>query len=466
MGVAISNWKLARAVSLQGYLGVVSGTGIAQIMIARLMDGDSEGHIRRALSHFPFQASVERILARYYISKPRTPKIPYKRPPMWSLKPPKALEELTVISSFVEAFLAKEGHGQMLGFNLLEKIQMPTMASLYGAMLAKTDVVIMGAGIPVQIPGILDKLACHQTVSYRLDVSGATPDDNYQLHFNPRSLFPEMGKKLGVLVRPYFLPIISSVVLAKSLIKRSTGKIDGFIVEAPSAGGHNAPPRGSLRLDEHGEPIYGKKDEVELNEIKALGLPFWLAGGYDSPKKLKQALDAGASGIQVGTAFGYCSESGMDETLKNRIIRKVLEHKIKVRTDILASPTHYPFKVVQLEGSLSDPKVYQNRPRLCDHGLLRQAYKQADGNVGFRCPAEPLDQYLAKGGKPEDSLGKTCLCNNLIATAGYPQHRKDGYVEPALATAGDHLPAIGKYIKPGQSSYTAKDVLEYLNKPE
>ena len=462
MGVAISDWNLARAVSMQGHLGVVSGTGIALIMIARLMDGDRGGHMRRALSHFPFQESAQRILDSYYVPEPKTPQPPYKRSSMWTLNPPKSLNELTVAANFVEVFLAKEGHQNAVGLNLLEKLQMPAMASLYGAMLAGVNFVIIGAGIPVQIPGILDKLADHQAVSYRLDVVGATGEDDYRIHFDPQAIFPGVVENMGRLTRPYFLPIISSVVLAKALIKRATGKIDGFVIEAPTAGGHNAPPRGPLRLDEKGEPLYGKKDMVDLNRIKQLGLPFWIGGGYDSPEKLREALDAGAAGIQVGTAFGYCAESAMDEKLRSRIIEKVLKQEITVRTDPLVSPTGFPFKVVQLEGTLSEPEVYQNRVRLCDTGMLRQIYKRADGTLGLRCPAEPVAQYLAKGGKLQDVAERSCLCNNLSVTAGYPQHRKDGYVEPPIVTAGDGLVTIGKYIKPGHHSYTIQDVLDYL----
>jgi nitronate monooxygenase len=312
LGVAISDWKLARVVSMQGHLGVVSGTGIALIMISRLMGGDVGGHIHRALSHFPFQEPVRHIFDEYFVPEPKTPQSPYKRPPMWTLNPSKALNELTVIANFVEVFLAREGHQNAVGLNLLEKVQMPTMASLYGAMLAGVNYVIMGAGIPMQVPGILDKLADHRAVSYRLDVLGAAREDDYRIHFDPQAIFPGVAKKVGRLIRPFFLPIVSSVVLAKALIRRATGRIDGFVVEAPTAGGHNAPPRGPLRLDEKGEPIYGEKDVVDLNRLKQLGLPFWLAGGYDSPEKLQQALDAGAAGIQVGTAFAYCAESGME----------------------------------------------------------------------------------------------------------------------------------------------------------
>jgi len=462
MGVAISDWNLARTVSMQGQLGVVSGTGIHLIMAARLMEGDIGGHVRRALNHFPFQEPVQRILKKYFIPKPKTPRSPYKRPPMWTLNPSKTLNELTVISNFVEIFLAKEGHQNPVGLNLLEKIQMPTMASIYGAMLAGVDFIIMGAGIPVQIPGILDKLANHLEVNYRVDVKGSTSDNDHRLGFDPRAIFSEAVEKIQKLTRPSFLPIISSVVLAKSLIRRSTGKVDGFIVEGHTAGGHNAPPRGALTLDEKGEPIFGEKDTPDLQKIKELGLPFWLAGGFDSPKKLQEALNAGAAGIQVGTAFAFCDESGMDEAIKRRVIQKVIDEEVEVHTSPQVSPTGYPFKVVQLENTMSDPVVYSRRVRLCDIGLLREPYLRADNTLGFRCSAEPEDQYLKKGGKPDELVGKGCLCNNLCASAGHPQYRGDGFVEQPLVTSGKGLPTIGKFFKPGHRSYSAKDVLDYI----
>jgi nitronate monooxygenase len=462
MGVAISDWNLAKAVSMQGQLGVVSGTGIHMILIARLMDGDLGGHIRRSLSHFPFQEPVQRILEKYFIPEAKEKDAPYKRPPMWTLKPPIELNELTVIANFVEVFLAKEGHQNPVGINLLEKLQMPTMASLYGAMLAGVDFVIMGAGIPLQIPGILDKLINHEKVSYRIDVLNSSSEDDFQLHFDPQAIFADAAEKIKDLTRPYFLPIISSVVLAKTLIRRSTGKVDGFVVEGHIAGGHNAPPRGTMQLDENGEPIFGEKDTPDLAKIKEFGLPFWLAGGYDTPEKLQEAQEAGATGIQVGTAFAFCDESGMDESLKHSAIQKVVAEEAVVLTDPFVSPTGYPFKVVQMEGTMSDPEVYNQRARLCDVGLLRSLYKKDDDTIGYRCPAEPAEQYLKKGGQPKDLEGRGCLCNNLGASAGFPQHRSDGYVEQPLVTSGKGLPTLGQFFRPGQRSYSAKDVIDYL----
>ena len=135
MGVAISDWQLAKAVSQLGQLGVVSGTGVSRVLVSRLMDGDLNGHARRALASFSLLEPVQNILKRYYISGGKTPETPYKTPAAYSIHPPKSLDQLTAIANFVEVFLAKEGHSGLVGINLMEKVQMPNLASLYGAML-------------------------------------------------------------------------------------------------------------------------------------------------------------------------------------------------------------------------------------------------------------------------------------------------------------------------------------------
>ncbi len=462
MGVAISTWELAKAVSIQGHLGVISGTGIGIVLAARLSDGDLSGDVRRALSHFPFQDSVKRILDRFYVPGGLAEGQPYKRPPMWTMKPSQAINEITVVANFVEVFLAKEGHSNPVGINLLEKVQMPNMASLYGAMLAGVDVVIMGAGIPIQIAGILDKLKNHHKVDYRLDVLETDAEDDFRLEFDPEAVFPGIAEKLGALKRPLFFPIISSVVLAQALLKRSSGELNGFVIEAPTAGGHNAPPRGAMQLNDKGEPIYTQKDEVDLEKIKKLGLPFWLAGGYGNQEGLPKALELGAAGIQVGTAFAYCNESGMMPHIKQTVLQQVLDGTAEVFTDPRVSPTGFPFKVAQIEGTISEQSVYEERGRICDIGYLRHLYKREDGKIGFRCPSEPVDDYLRKGGDEADTVGRGCLCNNLGAIAGYGQRRKDGYIEPPIVTSGDALEQLTAIIPPGQTSYSAKDVVDYL----
>ncbi|MBI5966065.1 MAG: nitronate monooxygenase [Chloroflexi bacterium] len=465
MGVAISDWRLAKAVSKLGQLGVVSGTGVSRVLASRLMDGDLSGNVRRALSNFSIPEPVQNIINRYYTPGGKTPETPYKTPVAYSIRPQKFLDQLTAIANYVEVFLAKEGHSGLVGINLLEKVQMPNLASLYGAMLAGVDVVLMGAGIPTQVAGILDKLSNHEPVSYRVDVHGAEKDDDHRIHFDPENIFPGIAKLVGKLKRPKFLPIISSVVLAQALIKRSEGPVDGFVIEGPTAGGHNAPPRGAVNLNEKGEPIYGDKDVVDLEKMKQLGLPFWLAGGYGNPQQVQAALSAGAAGVQVGTAFSLCDESGMEPELKKRMLRKVLDEEAEVFTSPLVSPTGFPFKVAQLEGTLSDPEAYQARNRICDLGFLRILYKRENGTIGYRCAAEPVDDFVKKGGVEEDTVNRSCLCNNLLSTAGFPQTRKDGYVEQPIITSGDDLVSAGQFIREGKTSYSAEDVVRYLLGP-
>ena len=458
MGVGISNWRLARAVAREGQLGVVSGTALDQLLTRRLQDGDPGGHMRRGLDHFPVRAMAERIWSRYFIPGGKDARAPYAELPKPTLDSPPELTELCVVANFVEVFLARQGHDGLVGINYLEKIQIPHLPSLYGAMLAGVGVVLMGAGIPLKIPGAHDLLARHEPATYPLYVTGARPDDAYHVTFDPAIIFTE---KPAPLTRPKFLAIISSDVLALTLQRKANGRVDGFIVEGPTAGGHNAPPRGKLQLTPGGEPVYGERDRVDLDKLKAIGLPFWLAGGYGSPEKLEDALSLGAEGVQVGTAFALCEESGLRDDYRAEIIRHLSTDGVRVFTGPLASPTGFPFKVASLAGTLSEPEVVAARPRICDLGYLREPYRLDDGNIGWRCPAEPVNVYVSKGGAAGDAEGRKCICNALVATAGHPQVRAGKYEEPGIMTAGDDLTAARRFLKNG-GRYTAADVLASL----
>ena len=59
-----------------------------------------------------------------------------------------------------------------MGINFLEKVQLPHLASIYGAMLAGVGYVLMGAGIPLHIPGVLDAYADGPAREYKLAVTG------------------------------------------------------------------------------------------------------------------------------------------------------------------------------------------------------------------------------------------------------------------------------------------------------
>jgi NAD(P)H-dependent flavin oxidoreductase YrpB (nitropropane dioxygenase family) len=458
MGVGVSGWPLARAVSQRGQLGVVSGTGLAILLARRLNSGDVGGHLRRALAQFPVPAMAQRVLERYFVEGGKPPEQPYPPTERPQIQFSQGFIDLTVLANFAEVWLAKEGHEGVVGINYLEKMQIPTLPSLLGAMLAGVDYVLMGAGIPRFIPGVLDAFAEGRAAELRIDVEGAAAGESFVTRLDPAAV---LGMKLP-LRRPRFLAVIASAVLAATLARKSNGRVDGFVVEGPTAGGHNAPPRGVLQLSPQGAPVYGERDQVDLGALRKLELPFWLAGGYAHPQRLQEAMAAGAAGIQVGTAFAFCNESSTRSDIKRRAIQMSREGNVHVFTDPHASPTGFPFKVMQMQGTQSQADVYGRRQRVCDLGYLRQPYRQADGSVGYRCSAEPVDAYVAKGGDAEATPGRQCLCNTLFATIGFGQLRAGGEAESPVVTAGDDAAHLTRFIPAGQDCYSAADVIAYL----
>jgi nitronate monooxygenase len=282
------------------------------------------------------------------------------------------------------------------------------------------------------------------------------------MHFNPRQY---LDADLPPLKRPRFLSIISSNTLAITMLKKANGRVDGFVVETPVAGGHNAPPRGAMQLSPSGEPIYGERDVVDLPRLRELNVPFWLAGGYGTPDMIRHALEQGAAGVQVGTAFAFSLESGLDPDIRRRLLASAVDGSARVFTDPLASPTGYPFKVALLENSASEASVFAARPRICDLGYLREPYRTPEGEVGYRCASEPVTIYESKGGALPETVGRKCVCNALLANIGMPQTRKGNRTEAALVTTGDDLVSIPQFLPPGQLEYTVSDVLKVLLPP-
>ncbi len=414
--------------------------------------------MRRAMDHFPYPHIAHRVLEQFYISGGKRPHEAFGPLPLPRVPLTDDLAELTVLANFAEVYLAKSGHHGLVGVNYLEKIQIPTLPSLYGAMLAGVDYVLMGAGVPRAIPGILDRFANGEGASLAVDVAGLAAGEQVLCEFDPQKLFGAAPR----LRRPQFIAIVSSSSLAQALARKSSGQVNGFVVEGPSAGGHNAPPRGPLHLNDRGEPIYTDRDAPDLERIRELNLPFWMAGLFADPQRLAEARSLGAEGVQVGTAFAFCEESGLTPELKQRVIEAAISGQVDVVTAAQLSPTGFPFKVVQLEGTLSDAATYDSRRRGCDLGYLRSAYRQPDGTVGYRCPAEPVSQYVSKGGDVADTCGRVCLCNGLLAAIGLGKRCAEGEIEKPVLTAGEDVRHVARFLKLPSHTYSAADVLDYL----
>ncbi|WP_330332723.1 nitronate monooxygenase [Streptomyces sp. NBC_00536] len=512
MGVGVSGWRLARAVARTGQLGVVSGTALDVVLARVLQTGDPGGHARRALAAFPLPELARAALDCYFREDGAAgDTAPMRTTPRLRATGGGQAEVLTVLGNFVEVWLAKEGHEGTVGINYLEKIQLATAPAMFGAILAGADYVCVGAGVPGHIPALATRLARYEPVVSRIRVEGdEEPLDHL---FDPRALLaprqatfapsrrpartlaapaespstsstsasgrhaesthrtpllegqtlPDAalaGHLPGPLRRPKVLAIVSLPVLAAYLARDAATRPDGFVIETSSAGGHSAPPRGPMTLDGAGEPVYGPRDHPDLAKMAALGLPFWLAGGQASPEALAAARAQGAAGVQIGSAFALCEESGMARHLREELLERARAGTLVVRNDPAASPTAFPFKVAELAGTVSDPEVAAARRRVCDLGFLRTPVRGPRG-LAYRCAAEPVAAYVRKGGDAAATEGRQCLCNGLLATIGLAQRRPGGRVEPPLVTIGKDLSFLPE-LSPDASPYTAADVVSWL----
>jgi len=457
MGIAVSSWQLAREVSLAGQLGVVSGTALDGVLARTLADGDIGGHMRRALEHFPSPAMAQRVLDSYFIEGGREADKPYRPHPTLTISPGRGAIELSLVGNFAEVWLAKEGHDGVVGINMLEKIQTANASAILGAMLADVDYVIMGAGVPREIPRLLTEFASGRTGHLTVDVAGST-----KVHRASLDPVTYLGHELPKLRRPQFLAIVSVHVLATYLNKDPEIRPDGFVVEGPRAGGHSAPPRGKMVLDDDGEPVYGPRDDADLVKVAETGLPFWLAGAYATPERVAEALAAGAAGVQIGTLFAMARESGLRPDLKAQLVSQLADETLVVRNDPRASPTGFPFKVAELTDTLSEESNYQARERICDLGYLRTPAERPDGSISYRCASEPAHMYLKKGGDEAELVGRKCLCNALFANIGLGQVRRSGYVEEAAVTLGQDLDGARRLIAIHPEGWTAAQAVDWL----
>ncbi|KKP89102.1 MAG: 2-nitropropane dioxygenase, NPD [Berkelbacteria bacterium GW2011_GWA2_35_9] len=447
MGAWVSGYKLAQAVSIhEQCMGTISGIALDRILAWYLQNGDPGGHFLRALNNFPFPEISERVIRKWYCEKGTSD---HKKVPKLSLNPSTDFVDLTICGNYAVVWLAKQGHSNPVSINYLEKIQVPLIYSLIGAILAGIDCITMGAGIPDQIPELIRSIIEGEEVKYNINIQGSK--DKYWLRFNPKEYF---GGQLSDLFYPKFLPIISSNLLANILVRTFKEKPFGFVVELPCAGGHNAPPRGY----KGGEFIYGEKDIVNFEKLNDLDIPYWLAGGFASPEKIAYAISLGASGVQIGSIFALCNESEIDQNLKKILLRNGYNNIQTIITSDF-SPTGYPFKVAEVINTLSERCVFENDTRKCDKGYLVTYYRDQDGNINSRCPAEPLSVYLKKGGKIEDTQDKRCLCNGLLKTVGKGD---DG--RHAIITLGDDLSFLKHLMNNAEDSYSVSDVIKYLLK--
>jgi nitronate monooxygenase len=471
MGAGVTDYILCREAAKAGertghpIIPMVSGTGLPAIMIDRLQ-GDYSDVERidtiRALKMFDLKFSLnigQTIIDKY---QPKTAGEKHELAPKADIlvlgdEAQKAeMTELAVVAAFAEVYLAKEGHNGKIGINVLEKIQSMHTATTLGAMMAGVDYVEAGAGVPKQFPKMFKNFAEDMPAEYLVDVDKG---EKHKMSLDPKRFTKFAKEKLKI---PEFLIKVSHHLLAQRLANTIEEGIDGFIITGDTPG-HRANSRDKVNPVINGQSNYtDEKNKADLSIIKNLKdllhrtIPFYLAGGYST--KLKEAQREGAVGVEIGSLFALCNESGMREDLKEQIRQIIVNASGEdldkfIQLSPIVSPTGFTFTIALVDGTLSQTEIYEERHRSCKYGYLVEFYKTPEG-IGSRCPAEQVGKYMEKGGKEEDTIGKRCLCEGLIATVG---HNND----PAIVTLGD-LRSIKKIMQ-GKAGgrYSAEDVLRF-----
>ncbi|MBM3496225.1 MAG: hypothetical protein FJX72_18175, partial [Armatimonadetes bacterium] len=362
-------------------------------------------------------------------------------------------KRLSAICAYIEVMRAKRGHRGLVGINVMWKCALTVLPSLYGALLAGVDAFLCGAGVPMELPEILRRMRHGEDLEY-------APLTGTSTHVHMQVSGDDTAGLLQSKPMPKMLPILSNFAFCKRLLdtwskKADEARPDAFVLENHAAGGHNAQPRDKV--------AFGEADDINsyFDKVLDLGVPIYVAGAFaegGSRNDLLYWQGRGAYGVQVGSRFALTEESGLREDLKQRALEASRAGTLEVKTDARLSPTGFPFKCAVLEGTLSDHDVRARQPRGCDLGYLLQSRTLTlpDGSERevYLCPAMPEAKYIEFGGHEADTEGRVCLCNALLATAGFNKTDK-----PALVTLGESA-VITK------QSLTARQVVEDILTPE
>ncbi len=153
--------------------------------------------------------------------------------------------ELLIATGFAEVWLAKEGHDGKIFINFLNKIDLPLIYIMYGAMLAGVDGVIVGAGNPDGLPAIRSRLASHEAVTRSLSVLYAGPGEQFTISFDPKQVAGGAFARLP-LERPAFLAIASLEELVKALAESDSRGPGRLYHRAPHGRWPQCQPSGAV----------------------------------------------------------------------------------------------------------------------------------------------------------------------------------------------------------------------------
>jgi nitronate monooxygenase len=225
---------------------------------------------------------------------------------------------------------AREKTAGVIGVNVM--VAMTNFADMVKTAIAeKVDILIAGAGLPLDMPSFLKK---------------------------------ESKTKL--------IPIVSSARAAKILCDK--WKInydylpDAIIVEGPKAGGHLGFKE--EQIDDSNYALERLVPEI-IKELKPFEdkydkkIPLIAAGGIYTGQDIRDIMDLGASGVQMGTRFVTTDECDASTGFKQTYI-----DASETDIEIIRSPVGMPGRAI-LSNFINKVKAGRKQPKTCPFKCIR-----------------------------------------------------------------------------------------------
>jgi len=343
MGVGVSLHPLASAVAREGGLGIVSSAGLDRLVSKRT-----------GKKHNTYEAAYE------------------------------------------EVCRAKE-NGGFAGINIMRALVRDYDASVKGALDAKADAIISGAGLPISLPTI------------------QPPKDTA------------------------LIPIVSSARALEIICRKwekNGYRPDAVVLEGPLAGGHLGFKMDQIGSDEN--RLENLLPPVKDMADKYGGFPVIVAGGIYTYDDIISFMKMGADGVQMGTRFLATEESSATPEYKQAVINAG-EDDIIVAHDP-GSPCGMPFRVIKQSPMYVSALLKLRKPK-CDKTYV--LLKDKEGKFSI-CPAKESNEH------------HFCICNGLLSSAGYNQDK-----EEPLYTVGTNAYRVDRIlsVKSLMAELTGKAVL-------
>ena len=267
---------------------------------------------------------------------------------------------------YEEVSLAKV-KGGFIGINIMAALVRDYNDSVKGALDAGANMIISGAGLPLNLPGI------------------QPPKDTA------------------------LVPIVSSA-RALDIICKKWEKLgyrpDAVVLEGPLAGGHLG-----FRIDQvdlETNRLENLLPSVKEHAMKCGDFPVIVAGGIYSHEDIVSFMNKGADGVQMGTRFLVTEESSATDAYKQAVIKATEEDIIVAHRP--GSPCGLPFRIIK-QSPMYVSSLKRLRPPKCDKGYV--LLKDGEGKFTV-CPAK------------ESNENHFCICNGLLSSGGYNTDKEEG----------------------------------------